>query len=327
MVDLKNRTRKLLIVLFCICAITIITFNYSSTSSLQLAFWRSNKPISKALCACRQCISVEDENPWFRKRFNPSISPFLSQKNAMLSTSTFKWWQRLSPRGNKANYRNVVQKLFQVFPGQEHYNDSAPNRCRTCAVVGNSLNLIGSNYGVLIDSNDFIIRMNAAPILGYEKDVGNRTTHRISYPGSIRHLQNDTHLILLPFKTETLQWITKALTTGSMKSAPSPEMTLINTDKVLIYNPTFLKYVHDVWLERHGKYPSTGFLTLMLAIHICDEVNVFGFGADKDGTWQHYWETMKFKRTAPTGVHPGEYESFAMKLLACNNKMKLFEGR
>ncbi|KAJ8268690.1 hypothetical protein COCON_G00138620 [Conger conger] len=327
MVDLKNRTRKLLIVLFCICAISIIIFSYSSTSSLQLAIRQSDKPVSKALCACRQCISVEDEDPWFRKRFNTSISPFLSQKNAILSKDTFKWWQRLFPKANKANYSAVVQKLFQVVPGEGHYNDSAPNRCRTCAVVGNSGNLKGSDYGALIDSNDFVIRMNRAPILGYEKDVGNRSTHRVAYPGTIRHLQNDTHLILIPFKMTTLELIMSALTTGSMKSAPLPEMAQINADKLLIYNPTFLKYIYDVWLERHGKYPSTGFLTLMLAIHICDEVNVFGFGAAKDGSWQHYWEKTKLSRRRPTGVHAGDYESMLMKLLTCKNKMKLFEGR
>ncbi|KAJ8268644.1 hypothetical protein COCON_G00138160 [Conger conger] len=95
MVDLKHLKRKLLIVLFCICAITILIFSYSSTPSCVLRFtvrW-SDKPVSKALCACRQCISVEDEDPWFMKRFNTSISPLLSQENAILSKSTYYWWQ------------------------------------------------------------------------------------------------------------------------------------------------------------------------------------------------------------------------------------------
>ncbi|XP_061110300.1 CMP-N-acetylneuraminate-beta-galactosamide-alpha-2,3-sialyltransferase 2-like [Conger conger] len=291
----------------------------------------SDKPVSRALCACRQCISVEDEDPWFMKRFNTSISPLLSQENAILSKSTCYWWQRLQSLQAKqnANYSAVVQKLFKVVPGEGHYNDSGPNRCRTCAVVGNSGNLKGSDYGALIDANDFVIRMNRAPILGYEKDVGNRTTHRVMYPESATNLQKDTSLLLIPFKTLDLEWITSALTTGTVKRTRSPVMAKINADKnkVLIYNPTFLKYVHEVWLERHGTSPSTGFLTLMFAIHVCDEVNVFGFGAAKDGTWQHYWEKTKLSRERPTGWHPGALESVIMKLLACKNKIKLFEGR
>lgn len=42
--------------------------------------------------------------------------------------------------------------------------------------------------------------------------------------------------------------------------------------QVLIYSPTFFKYVYESWLEGHGRYPSTGFLSLLLAVHICDEV-------------------------------------------------------
>ncbi|XP_061110221.1 CMP-N-acetylneuraminate-beta-galactosamide-alpha-2,3-sialyltransferase 1-like [Conger conger] len=283
---------RILSPLVCLRSLPLNTVGWPFTNSSPAAG-------TTALCACRQCISVKDEDPWFMKRFNTSISPLLSQKNAMLSDDTFKWWQRLQTKQN-ANYSAVVQKLFQVVPGEGHYNDSGPNRCRTCAVVGNSGNLKGSDYGALIDSNDFIIRMNKAPILGYEKDVGNRTTHRVMYPESATNLQKDTSLLLIPFKTLDLEWITSALTTGTVKRTRMPVMAKINADKnkVLIYNPTFLKYVYDVWLERHGKYPSTGFSTLMFAIHVCDEVNVFGFGASKDGTWQHYWEKNKFKQTA-----------------------------
>lgn len=43
--------------------------------------------------------------------------------------------------------------------------------------------------------------------------------------------------------------------------------------QVLIYSPTFFKYVHESWLDGHGRYPSTGFLSLLLALHICDEVS------------------------------------------------------
>ena len=62
--------------------------------------------------------------------------------------------------GNKAfpSYRMAEMKVFEIFPQQESFMDSSPDRCRTCAVVGNSVNLLGSHYGPLIDFHDVIMR-------------------------------------------------------------------------------------------------------------------------------------------------------------------------
>ncbi|XP_066289585.1 alpha-N-acetylneuraminate alpha-2,8-sialyltransferase ST8SIA3-like [Branchiostoma lanceolatum] len=49
-----------------------------------------------------------------------------------------------------------------------HYN--------TCAVVGNSGVLLGSQCGAEIDSMDYVIRIDLPVINGYEKDVGKRTS-------------------------------------------------------------------------------------------------------------------------------------------------------
>lgn len=43
--------------------------------------------------------------------------------------------------------------------------------------------------------------------------------------------------------------------------------------QVMVVNPGFIKYVHHIWLDRKGYYPSTGFVGVMLAMHICDEVS------------------------------------------------------
>ncbi|XP_060760493.1 CMP-N-acetylneuraminate-beta-galactosamide-alpha-2,3-sialyltransferase 1-like [Neoarius graeffei] len=165
----------------------------------------------------------------------------MNRRNSNLSTLTLDWWLKLQPY-HKMKYRDVVQPLFLHFPDKEHYNDAGPDRCRTCAVVGNSDNLIGSHYGQLIDSHDFIIS---------------------TYTNVKRTIQ-------------------------------------ANKDKVMIMSPEFMRYVYKNWSREHGRYPSTGFLTLVLALHICDQVNVFGFGARTDGRWYHYYDKVYRQTSAFT---------------------------
>lgn len=43
--------------------------------------------------------------------------------------------------------------------------------------------------------------------------------------------------------------------------------------QVRVLNPGFMKYVHEVWLDKKGSYPSTGFMAVVLALHICGEVS------------------------------------------------------
>lgn len=51
--------------------------------------------------------------------------------------------------------------------------------CHSCAVVTNSADLYRSNAGSVIDSSDCVIRLNVAPTIGYEDDVGGKTTVRV----------------------------------------------------------------------------------------------------------------------------------------------------
>ncbi|KTG31085.1 hypothetical protein cypCar_00013119, partial [Cyprinus carpio] len=73
----------------------------------------------------------------------------------------------LQVESSKVNYTDVGDTLFSLFPDKEHYSDDGPEGYRTCAVVGNSGDLLGSHYGPLIDLHDFVIRINKGPTEGY----------------------------------------------------------------------------------------------------------------------------------------------------------------
>ncbi|XP_061111321.1 CMP-N-acetylneuraminate-beta-galactosamide-alpha-2,3-sialyltransferase 2-like isoform X2 [Conger conger] len=219
----------------------------------------------------------------------------------------------------------MMKKVFGLFPGEEQYMDRGPSRCRTCAVVGNSNNLLGSSYGSQIDDHDFVMRMNEAKTIGYEKDVGRRTTHHFLYPESAIDLENNTNLVLIPFKMRDFEWLISVITDGSITVTYRrvPARIKFNKEKVLFYNPAFLKYVKEQWVKTH-KYPSTGMLVLLFAIHICDEVSVYGYGADRYGLWKHYWE--KIQGTKLVSKHSGNKEYDILQLLHEAGKIKLSKG-
>lgn len=52
---------------------------------------------------------------------------------------------------------------------------------------------------------------------------------------------------------------------------------------------------------------------------------MFGYGADKQGNWHHYWEKNKFAGAfKKTGVHSADFESQIIQHLANEGKITLY---
>lgn len=60
-------------------------------------------------------------------------------------------------------------------------------------------------------------RINQAPTVGFEADVGSRTTHHFMYPESAKNLPANVSFVLVPFKALDLLWIASALSTGQIR--------------------------------------------------------------------------------------------------------------
>ncbi|XP_026203261.1 CMP-N-acetylneuraminate-beta-galactosamide-alpha-2,3-sialyltransferase 1-like [Anabas testudineus] len=305
---------RIFIVLLCITAVGL----FCSSWNLSVYFFSHQR---SSVCSCHKCLTEGD--PWFSELMSSSPEPFLSRRNTT-SEDVFTWWKRLqSEHRNFTFYNTTVENLFKIFPPIPDVIQPSPDFCRTCAVVGNSGNLKGSHYGPLIDIHDIVIRMNRGPTKGYESDVGTKTTHHVMYPESAVDLDNTTYLVLFPFKIQDLLWLLKKFGPGENDGMNSNWIT--KKDMVMILSPAFMKYVHESWLENNGNYPSTGFLTLALSMHICDEVNVFGFGADRDGNWDHYFEKLRYKNLR-TGPHAGMHEYEFIQKLHNMQKIHCFKG-
>ena len=52
---------------------------------------------------------------------------------------------------------------------------------------------------------------------------------------------------------------------------------------------------------------------------------MFGYGADSDGNWSHYWEKLRDKNLK-TGLHPGTNEYGIINELAEKQKLKFYKG-
>ncbi|XP_032413230.1 CMP-N-acetylneuraminate-beta-galactosamide-alpha-2,3-sialyltransferase 1-like [Xiphophorus hellerii] len=301
-----TRKVKLVVFLLTVAVVGMLKFNVRSSPATQTS-----------------APSLSKDNLLFMRH----VEPFLSAKTD-LSVESFTWWRHIQFEPRDLGYFKLTQKrLFEIFPSFPIFEKPTADRIRSCAVVGNSVNLKGSGYGRLIDSHEVIIRMNFGPVKGYEEDVGTKTTHRAMYPESAMDLDNCTHLVLFPFKINDIEWIIKAFTTGFYGRSYAPIKSKIKANKnlVLVVNPAFMKYAHEIWLEKMGSYPSTGFMTFLLTLHVCDEVHVFGFGADNKGSWKHYWETLQNKNFK-TGPHPGPHEYKIIQRLADGKTIKLYKG-
>uniref|UniRef100_A0A8C7XR41 ST3 beta-galactoside alpha-2,3-sialyltransferase 4 n=1 Tax=Oryzias sinensis TaxID=183150 RepID=A0A8C7XR41_9TELE len=170
--------------------------------------------------------------------------------------------------------------------------------CKRCVVVGNSNAIKNTSLGNTINKYDVVIRLNNAPIRGYEEDVGNKTTIRIFYPESASpdpglNNEADTLMVMVPFKSRDLRWLKEILYDEKRVrkdfSNPPTLIWLVDSSKVRVLDPHFMhqtanKMLHIPYppkkvcqLKRYF-HPTTGLLAVFVALNYCDVVHLAGFG-------------------------------------------------
>jgi beta-galactoside alpha-2,3-sialyltransferase (sialyltransferase 4A) len=254
----------------------------------------------------------------FPDSFKTGVDIFWEARDGWVSPGVFDWWVRsVEDDGRQELSWEDAQGLFRVYSAQSRVFSIRPRR-RICAVVGASHNLIDSHYGELIDAHDVVIRVNQAPTAGFESDVGVKTTHHVMWPKELAESEFDrkAFLLMTPINAgaEDVFGRIRDLVEECLRWEPG---------RVRIIHPEFVKYLHDNWTKGRGAYPSTGFVALMLAVHVCDEVDVFGFGADATGRWDHYYseglgEVVWF--------HPSDVEGRLRRELEEKGTLKVFRG-
>ena len=163
----------------------------------------------------------------------------------------------------------------------------------SCAVVGSGGSLHESGYGARIDGHDAVFRFNAAPVAGYERDVGSRTNFVVA-----------SHF----------PWRDRVRTSRGAATAPNAVLYCFNpwlgschydvlsgvrTKSPLLLNP-HLVYLAAMLQRAHAGSrsasvrPSTGLVGIGMALSMCSSVSLYGFGNDSDtssaGDCRYYWD-------------------------------------
>ncbi|XP_025915591.1 CMP-N-acetylneuraminate-beta-galactosamide-alpha-2,3-sialyltransferase 4-like isoform X5 [Apteryx rowi] len=179
--------------------------------------------------------------------------------------------------------------------------------CQRCIVVGNGYSIHGQRFGKMIDSHHVIIRLNDAPVKEHKKDVGERTSIRLFFPESalpnpLENNDNETLMVFVPFKPLDFLWLREVLLKTRNKTKAGfwrqpPWEWNGNVSHLRILNPyvtyeaTYKLLQLKTWSRR---YATTGIIALNLALHMCQEVNIAGFGYPgnhDNATPIHYYNT------------------------------------
>ncbi|XP_040992937.1 beta-1,6-galactosyltransferase GALT29A-like isoform X2 [Juglans microcarpa x Juglans regia] len=181
-------------------------------------------------------------------------------------------------------------------------------RYSSCAVVGNSGILLNSDKGELVDSHEIVIRLNNARTNGFERDVGSKTN--ISFVNSnILHFcvrrqgcfchPYGINVPIVMYICQPVHILDYTFCNSSHKAplfVTDPRFDVLCARIVKYYSLKRFAEVTGKPLEEWGAahdganfHYSSGMQAVMLALGVCDEVSIFGFG--KSASAKHHYHT------------------------------------
>ena len=158
-----------------------------------------------------------------------------------------------------------------------HASPTLLRRQHRCAVVGSSGVLTNSSLGAQIDKADHIIRMNTAPTEGFDRDVGSRTTIRVATLTAGQHVRKqfrESASTVLVYYCH-VYWIGACW--GYIPREPAPRL-----------NPGLLR-VAQALLRTNRLFPTSGMMSILLAMSLCERIDLFGFGTLPDTSCSKYY--------------------------------------
>ena len=227
-----------------------------------------------------------------------------------------------------------IRKTLRTEARERFYRELERKKC---AVVASSSNLVGAGYGPLIDSYDVVWRMNQAPVeKQFAADVGTKTTVRM-----INYMIDEKGVRDIDPASLTQFLIVREL----MLQPSEVQYTLANLHGILkVYSENILflnAWKHNrIMVRISGRsidrvFPSMGLASMFMALNLCDSVDLFGYGPDKDGKMGYYYDKELYpgghsreeeKLKKKFDMHAPRLQEIYLKKLESEGIIRLFRG-
>ncbi|XP_059348660.1 CMP-N-acetylneuraminate-poly-alpha-2,8-sialyltransferase isoform X4 [Ammospiza nelsoni] len=200
--------------------------------------------------------SLVMEIRWFAMHLSSmlqkNILQFLdAERDVSVVKSSFKPGDVIHYVLDRRRTLNISQDLHSLLP---EVSPMKNRRFKTCAVVGNSGVLLKSGCGKEIDSHDFVIRCNLAPVVEYAADVGTKSDFITMNPsvvqrafGSFRNESDREKFVhRLSMLNDSVLWIPAFMVKGGEKHVEWVNALILkNKLKVRTAYPS-LRLIHAV---------------------------------------------------------------------------------
>lgn len=274
---------------------------------------------------------------WFRERYVPDIKLFLEPADVNDYEKYYKLSHYSLPFGLGGTPRDKFGRLVNNINYTKSFLMSGRKRpkCLRCAVIGCGGVINGSFAGEEIDNHDLVFRLNHAHSSGeFAKDAGTKTSFYTFFPES-QHAEDvaDSNVsyfytMFKPYDVDYgINLVEDAdppiyVSKGKKYKLRKP---LINNQRTRCIHPDFFRYIFTHYLDSKSHRPTTGALVVFLAIHMCDEVNIYGFGYDSRFTLHYYDKKFVAHTDKSTALHDVDNERVLWNKLHEAGVIRLFK--